>query len=64
MKRGDVIRHLRAAGCLSLRDTGRHEIYHNPATGMQSPVPRHGELDAKIVRKICKELGIERPLGR
>lgn len=64
MKRGDLIRHLRAAGCESLRDTGRHEIDHRPITGMQSPVPRHTEIDAKIVWNICKELGIDRPLGR
>ena len=64
MKRGDVIRHLHTAGCESLRDTGKHEIYHNAATGMQSPVPRHNELNPIIVRKICRELGIAPPLGR
>ena len=64
MKRGNVVRHLREAACASPRDTGKHEIYHNPANGMQSPVPRHNEINPIIVRKICRELGIAPPLGR
>ncbi|TVR46624.1 MAG: type II toxin-antitoxin system HicA family toxin [Puniceicoccaceae bacterium] len=41
MKRIDLIKKLEAMGCQLLRHGGKHDIYHNPRTGMSQPVPRH-----------------------
>lgn len=64
MKRGDFERHLKKNGCVLLREGGNHSIFVNKGDGRRSAVPRHGELGPGIVRKICDELGIDRPAGR
>jgi mRNA interferase HicA len=61
VKRRDLIRHLEAHGCRLLREGGNHTIYRNPQNGRQSAVPRHPEIDDRLVRKIYKDLGIPPP---
>jgi mRNA interferase HicA len=58
MKRGDLLRHLRARGCTLLREGKRHSWWHNPALNKRSAVPRHNEIDDDLAQKICKDLGI------
>ena len=58
MKRGDLLRHLRAYGCDLLREGGRHSWWHNPNQNKRSSVPRHSEIDDLLANKICKDLGI------
>jgi hypothetical protein len=41
------------------REGGRHTIYTNPASGVKAPVPRHGEIDNRLARKICQQLGVK-----
>jgi len=45
VKRQELVRELREAGCVLLRHGARHDIYVNPATGQKQPVPRHTEVD-------------------
>lgn len=59
MKRHELIHHLQREGCRLDREGGRHTIYENPANGVKAPVPRHGEIDNRLARKICKQLGIK-----
>ena len=59
MKRHELIRHLQEQGCRLEREGSRHTIYSNPAKGTKAPVPRHGEIDNRLARKICRELAIE-----
>ena len=63
MKRHELLDHLKDHGCELHREGGRHSIYTNPATGAKAPIPRHNEIDNRLVRSICKQLGID-PLGR
>jgi hypothetical protein len=58
VKRHALTDHLRRHGCLLKREGARHTIFANPATGAQAPVPRHGEIDNRLARKICEQLGI------
>ncbi|MCE5333202.1 MAG: type II toxin-antitoxin system HicA family toxin [Desulfobacteraceae bacterium] len=58
MKRSEFIRELRAAGCVLLRHGSRHDVYLNPATGRKQPVPRHNEIDDKLVEHIRRFLGL------
>jgi mRNA interferase HicA len=56
MKRRDLIAALERVGCILLRNGARHDIYHNPKTGMSEPVPRHREINELLARKILKSL--------
>lgn len=58
MKRGELIRHLRAHGCVLLREGARHSWWHNPALNKRTAVPRHNEISDVLANKICKDLGI------
>lgn len=60
MKRKDLIQRLQKAGCELLRHGGKHDIFHNPTTGMSQPVPRHREINEILARKIIKDLSPDR----
>ena len=61
MKRRDLVRHLAAQGCELLREGRRHSVFYNPKTNRTSSVPRHGEINDFLARKICRDLGIPEP---
>lgn len=61
MKRRALIAHLRAHGCVLVREGAKHSWWGNPATGRRSAVPRHTEVDDLLARKICRDLGIVEP---
>jgi predicted RNA binding protein YcfA (HicA-like mRNA interferase family) len=58
MKRENLLRHLRKEGCYLKREGNRHSLWCNPETGAVEAIPRHSEIPEKLVRKICKGLGI------
>jgi mRNA interferase HicA len=53
-----LIEHLRRNGCEIEREGSRHSIYLNPANKAKAPVPRHTEIDSRLVIKICRQLGV------
>ncbi len=61
MKRGDLVRHLRASGCVILREGGAHTVWVGPDGTRESAVPRHSEIKNVVVRKICRDFGIAMP---
>jgi predicted RNA binding protein YcfA (HicA-like mRNA interferase family) len=61
MKRNDLTRHLEKLGCIFIREGGNHTIYKNPANGRMTSIPRHREVKENLVKKICDDLGVERP---
>ncbi|SJM89147.1 conserved hypothetical protein [Crenothrix polyspora] len=56
MKRGNFIRELIQAGCYLKRHGNRHDIYVNPKTGKQAPIPRHSEIKESLCELIKKQL--------
>lgn len=58
MKRGALLRHLRAYGCYLKREGSEHSLWCNPATGAVQAVPRHQEIPNVLARRICRGLGI------
>ncbi|MCF6285619.1 MAG: type II toxin-antitoxin system HicA family toxin [Candidatus Hydrogenedentes bacterium] len=56
MKRRDLIKQLESMGCILLRHGGRHDWYHNPATRVSQPVPRHREINEQLARNILKKM--------
>jgi len=44
MKRSDLERRLRIAGCYLKRQGGSHSIWINPKNGITEAIPRHNEI--------------------
>jgi predicted RNA binding protein YcfA (HicA-like mRNA interferase family) len=61
MKRRDLLRHLSEQGCRILREGGSHSIWHNPANGRRTSVPRHREIPDFTAGRICTQLDIPPP---
>jgi mRNA interferase HicA len=56
MKRRDLERRLRLAGCQLKREGNSHSLWINPSTGIVEAVPRHVEIKEPLARKILKRL--------
>ena len=57
MKRRDLERKLRIAGCYLKREGGSHSLWINPKNGIVEAVPRHKEIKEPLAKKILKNLG-------
>jgi mRNA interferase HicA len=58
LNRQELITHLKNEGCRLEREGAHHTIYINPVNGAKTPVPRHAEIDNRLERTICQQLGI------
>lgn len=59
MKRRDLLRYLQSKGCFLYREGAKHSLYANAGRNRFSTIPRHDEINDYLVRKICKDLGVE-----
>jgi mRNA interferase HicA len=59
MKRLDLERKLRMAGCYLKREGASHSLWINPKNGVMEAVPRHSEIKEPLARKILKNLNAE-----
>ncbi|CUS32279.1 conserved hypothetical protein [Candidatus Nitrospira nitrosa] len=59
MKRRDLERKLRIAGCYMKREGASHSLWVNPKTGVIEAVPRHAEIKEPLAKKILKNLNAE-----
>jgi mRNA interferase HicA len=57
MKRRELEKRLRLAGCILKREGGLHSLWTNPRTGAIEAVPRHAEIKEPLAIKILKSLG-------
>jgi predicted RNA binding protein YcfA (HicA-like mRNA interferase family) len=63
MNYGELTRKLRRLGCYPTRfGAGSHEIWRNPETGRQTPIPYHASKDIGpgLLSRILRQLGIDR----
>lgn len=59
MKTSEMIKLLKKAGCIKVRDGGNHEIWYSPITKKQFPVWHHNkEIPTGTAEKIKKEAGV------
>lgn len=63
MKRRDLERHLRKQGCRKLDEGGNHTRWAGPGGAGRSAMPRHREIDYRLAREVCKQLGVPPPTG-
>jgi len=59
MKRRDLERRLRIAGCYLKREGKSHSLWINPKNGVIEAVPRHSEIKEPLAKKILKNLDAE-----
>jgi len=59
MKRRQLEKRLRIAGCFLKREGSSHSLWINPKTGIIEAVPRHLEIKEPLARKILKSLNAE-----
>jgi predicted RNA binding protein YcfA (HicA-like mRNA interferase family) len=59
MKRSDLERRLRIAGCYLKREGGSHSLWLNPRTGVIEAVPRHTNIKEPLARKILKSMNAD-----
>ena len=59
MKRRDLERRLRIAGCYLKREGASHSLWINPKNGVVEAIPRHKEIKEPLARKILKSLNAE-----
>jgi predicted RNA binding protein YcfA (HicA-like mRNA interferase family) len=59
MKRRDLERKLRMAGCYLKREGASHSLWINPKNGVVEAVPRHIVIKEPLAEKILKNLNAE-----
>ncbi len=59
MKRRELEKRLRIAGCVLKREGSSHSLWINPKTGVVEAVPRHAEIKEPLAKKILKSLNAE-----
>jgi predicted RNA binding protein YcfA (HicA-like mRNA interferase family) len=59
VKRADLEKKLRIAGCYLKRQGGSHSLWINPKTGVIEAIPRHKEIKEPLANKILKALDAE-----
>jgi len=59
MKKRDLERMLRIAGCYLKREGASHSLWINPKTGVTEAIPRHLEIKEPLAKKILKSLDAE-----
>ena len=59
MKRRELERRLRIAGCYLKREGKSHSLWINPKTGVIEALPRHNESKEPLAKKILKNLNAE-----
>jgi len=59
MKRKDLEKKLRIAGCYLKREGKSHSLWINPRTGVVEALPRHHEIKEPLAKKILKSLNAE-----
>lgn len=57
MKRADLIKQLKKAGCVLIRHGAKHDWYENQNTKVSQPVPRHREITESLAKHIIRMLG-------
>lgn len=60
MKLRQLLRHLKKHGCYLIREGNKHSWWSNADTGDRTAIPRHTEIDNKLAKRICKDLGVPR----
>ena len=58
MKREKILKYFREHDCEVYREGKKHTIIFNRANAKITAIPRHPDINDKLVLSMCKDLGI------
>jgi len=56
MKKGELLKRLKAQGCIFVKHGKKHDVYMNPRTGAEERIPRHNDINEILAGVIIKRL--------
>jgi len=56
MKKTELLKWIKAQGCIFVKHGKKHDVYKNPRTGVEERVPRHNNINEILARVIIKNL--------
>ena len=56
MKKGELLKRIKAQGCIFVKHGKKHDVYMNPRTGMEERIPRHSDINEELAKIIIKNL--------
>ena len=56
MKKGELLKRIKAQGCIFVKHGKKHDVYKNPRSGVEERVPRHTDINETLANFIIKNL--------
>jgi len=56
MKKGELLKRIKAQGCVFVKHGKKHDVYKNPRTGVEDRIPRHPDINEILAMKIIQRL--------
>jgi len=56
MKRGELLKRIKAQGCIFVKHGKKHDVYRNPRTGVEDRIPRHNDINEILAGAIIRKL--------
>jgi len=56
MKKGELLKRIKAQGCIFVKHGKKHDVYKNPRTGVEERIPRHTDINETLANYIIKNL--------
>jgi len=56
MKNGELLKRIKAQGCVFVKHGKKHDVYKNPRTGIEERVPRHNDIHEILAKRIIQRL--------
>jgi hypothetical protein len=56
MKKGLLLKRLKAQGCIFVKHGKKHDVYRNPRTGIEERIPRHNDINENLANHIIENL--------
>ena len=58
MKRGELLKRLKALGCVFVKHGKKHDVYKNMRTGVEERIPRHSDISENLAKHIIRNLSL------
>ena len=56
MKKGLLLKKIKAQGCVFIKHGKKHDVYKNPRTGAEERIPRHNDINENLANHIIENL--------
>ena len=56
MKKSELLKRIKAHGCVFVKHGKKHDVYENPRTGAEERIPRYNDINEILAGVIIKNL--------